>query len=168
MTETALDLVSDNLTGLGAWLDGMAEVIQDFDDTETLVVRAMLDDLLAALRGAIGATDNRLVELIPVGETLTKAGVGSVVIEAKGKQTTHGARLARRLAARIADTPADSDGVALPPAVLCEKTADELVEVFGLDVPSATFRSTAVKGRGMRPGEFREFADGTPRARFIR
>lgn len=165
-SDDALDLVQDNFTGLGDWLDGMGEVIAAFDDTDTMAVRAMLDTLLSQVRGAIGAVDNRLIQLIPAGTAYNVPGLGSVVIETKGKTTNHGEKLARRLAARVADTPADDDGVALPPAILCEKTADELVKVFGLDNPSHTFRSTEVKNRKLRVSEFRDYEDGLPRVRY--
>jgi hypothetical protein len=106
--------------------------------------------------------------LLEPGQSCTAPGFGQVVIEARGRQSTNGSKLARSLAARVADTPANEDGEALPPGVLCERTADELVEVFGLDTPSTSFRSTALKARGLRAGEYRTFEDGKPSVRFMR
>lgn len=168
MSTDALELVADNFDALGNVLDGISEVVADFDDLECGVIRVQLDDLLTKVRGAIGAVDMRLVALLDVGQSLAVPGGGQVVIEAKGRETCNGAKLARHLAARIADTPANEDGEPFPPGVLCERTANEIVECFGLDTASTKFRSTALKARGMRASEFRTFEDGEPKARFMR
>lgn len=168
MTTAALEAVGVNLEALADWLDGFSEVIASFDVEECVILRSRLDDLMGQVRGAVGATDIRLLSLVDVGQSVSAPGYGQIVVEAKGKTVTHGSKLAARLAARVADTPCDNDGAMLPPAALCAKTADEIVKVFALDNASATFRSTELKGRGLRASEFKDYLDGEPRVRFMR
>lgn len=167
VSTAGVDLVGANVADLSDFLDGMGDVVAEFDDEACVAVRAQLTELAAKVKGAIGAVDLCLLSLLVPGQSCTAPGFGQVMIEAKGKQTTHGSRLARMVAARVADTPANEDGEALPPGVLCEKVADELVEVFGLDTPSTSFRTTAVKARGLRVGQFRDYADGEPTVKFL-
>jgi hypothetical protein len=158
----ALDALSVNFADLGAFLDALIEIAPTLDDEQAVIVRAQLLDLVEQVKGALGTIDVRLVALLKPGESCTVAGSGSVVVEAKGKKTTNGAKLARTLAARIADTPVNEDGEALPPAVLCERTADELVTVFGLDTASTSFRQGELKKRNLRASSFAEWQDGEP------
>lgn len=163
-----VEAIAANFDSLSEFLMAFDEVVVSAQDEECVILRSMLDDLLGQVRGAVGDVDRRVLELVAPGQSVTAPGFGQLVVEAKGKQTTHGGKLARVLAARIADTPANEDGEKVPPAVLCEKTADEIVIVFGLDTPSTSFRSTEVKNRGLRSGEFRDFEDGQPKVRFLR
>lgn len=164
---TALDLTLEHLAAIGEALDAFDEL--NLDDVSCLTLRSRLEDLKVQVNGAIGAIDNRLIELVPVGQSLSVPGVGQIVVEARGKQTTHGRKLAYALAARIADKPpTNEDGEPLPPAEWCRLTADDMVDTFGLDTASTRFRSTVVKGKGLRAADFRDFEDGVPRVRFDR
>lgn len=165
---TALDAIGVNVEALADWLDGTDEIAAGLDEEACVILRTRLDDLLSQVRGAIGTLDIRLLSLMEVGQSLAVPGYGQVVVEQRGKQTTNGTRLALRLAARVADTPCTPDGEALPPAVLCSKTAEEIVKVFALDTASTSFRSGELKSRGLRSSEFRDFADGEPKVRFMR
>lgn len=167
MTDTALEAIGANLEDLALFLDGATEIVETFEVEECVELRARLDDLATQTRAAVTSVDHRLLTLLDVGQSCSTPN-GQVVVEARGKQRTYGTRLALRLAARVADTPADADGQMLPPAVLTAKTAEELVAVFALDNASATFRSTELKSRGLRAGEFRSYEDGSPRIRFMR
>ena len=159
-----LDVLSVNFGDLGVFLNALIEIAPNLDDEQCVIVRAELVDLADQVKGALGAIDQRLVQVLQPGQTCTVPGCGSVVVETRGKQTTNGSKLARTLAARIADAPVDPEtGEKLPPGVLAHKVADEITDVFGLDTPSTTFRSTKVKDRGLRASEFRSFSDGVPR-----
>lgn len=162
-----LEAVSLNLQDLALFLDGAAELAAGLDAEQCVELRARLDDLATQTRAAVTSVDHRLLELLDVGQSCSTSN-GQVVIEAKGRQTTKGAALALRLAARVADTPCDEDGQARPPAVLTALTAEELIAVFGLNNPSTSFRSGELKSRGLRAGEFRSFEDGTPKVKFLR
>lgn len=169
MTATeSLDALAVNFADLGAFLDALLEIAPTLDDVQALTMRADLDDLLGQVKGAIGTIELRLLQVLEPGQTIQIPGVGAATISTSGKQTTQGSKLARRLAARVADTPANEDGEALPPAVLCEKTADELVAVFGLDTASTTFRKGELKKRNLRSSEFATWVDGTARVVFER
>lgn len=166
-TET-LDVLAVNFADLGAFLDALIEIAPTLDEEQSVILRGQLDDLAGSVRGAVGTIDQQLISLLQPGQTFTVAGSGAVTINAAGKQTTKGSKLARTIAARVADTPTDADGVMLPPAVLCEKTADELVAVFGLDTASTSFRKGELKTRGLKASAFAEWADGEPKVVFVR
>ena len=168
MSESAVDLILDHLAALTEALDGMADLVADLNDEDTAVVRVALDDVLTKLRGAIYSTDQRLIHLLDVGQSIAAPGGGQIIVEAKGKQSTYGARLANRLASHVADKKADEDGVPIPAAVQCFRTAQEIVAVFGLDIASTSFRRTELKKRGLVASEFCEFSDGEPKVRFVR
>jgi hypothetical protein len=169
-TETpALDALAVNFSDLGLFLDALIEIAPTLDDEQSIIMRAQLVDLADQVKGAIGTIDHRLLTLLQPGQTVTVPGAGSVSIEAKGKQTTLGAKLARALALRIADAPCDPEtGEKLPPSVLAFKIADEITDVFGLDTPSTSFRSTKVKERKLKASEFRSFVDGEPKVVMVR
>lgn len=169
MTATeSLDALAVNFADLGGFLDALLEIAPQLDETECVIVRGQLADLAEQVKGAVGTIDQRLLILLTPGETLQVPGAGAVTISSNGKQATKGSKLARTLAARIADTPCNEDGEALPPAVLCEKTADELVIVFGLDTASTSFRKGELKKRGLRTSDYAEWADGEPKVVFDR
>lgn len=159
------------------WLtDNVDRVIQglrtvdpaEWDEDEATIGLAFCVTLLNEVRATESAISNRLTKILPPGTTHTVPGVGQAIVEAKGKCSTKGAVLARRVAALVSDVPADLEtGEVLPPAVLAERVADDLVAVFGLDNQSATFRAGEVKKRNLRPGDFQEWTDGEPRVRFI-
>lgn len=149
-------------------LDGVGIDAPAFDDPEDLVlIEALLRRVDDSARAAISAVEARLCVLLPPGESLTVPGVAQVSVSVSARKVHHGDRLARRLAARVADTPADADGVMLPPAELCARTADELVVVFGLGNQSQTFRTGEIKKRGLLLGEFVSYEDGTPRVTWV-
>lgn len=166
-TTEALDALAANFDDLGLFLDALVEIAPTIDEEQAVILRAQLEGLSQRLRGAIGTVDYRLIQLVQPGQTVTVPGCGQVSVEAKGKQTTDGTKLALRLAARVADTPCNEDGEPLPPSELCRLTAEELVAVFAINTPSTRFRSGEVKARGLRPGEFSSWADGEPRVKFM-
>lgn len=115
----------------------------------------------------IHALETLAIAALPIGDVVTVPGCGQLVIESRGRATNRGDVLALHLAGRVADTPADEDGVALPPGELCRRTAQECIEVFGLDLSSTRFRTGEVKARGMKPGAYRSYGDARPCVVFI-
>ena len=146
------------------WLiDSDAELIDRFDEVATslgddpedvLHIVARLRAIKTSLTSALNAQEARLCELLG-DDTLTVPGVAVCTRVPKFKQETYGSKLAARIAARVADSPADTDGVALPPGVLTERVAHAMVKVFALDNASASFRAREVQALGWKPGEFR-------------
>jgi hypothetical protein len=163
-----LELVLENLDALGSFLDGMTEIVADWPVEYVGTVRAALATTLAQARGAIGAVDLRLVGLLEAGHPMPLAGGSSVeVYRARGKTETHGRLLARTLAARVSDQAVDREtGEIRPPSQLCQLCADEVVDVFGLDTASTSFRSTELKKRNLRAKDYRDVEDWIPKVRF--
>lgn len=87
---------------------------------------------------------------------------GTLVRSYGGKRSKwDGRRLCHVLASRVSDQPVDLEtGEVLPPAALAAKVADELIDVAGLDRPSHGFKSTAIKARGLKPGDYSEYEKG--------
>lgn len=147
------------------WLvDNDAELIDRLDEVATslgddaedvLHIIARLRAIKTSLTSALASQEARLCELLG-DDTLTVPGVARVTRVPQFKSQTHGSKLAATVAAQVADLPANEDGEPFPPAVLCARTADAVVEVFGLDTASTSFRMTAVKARGLKPGQFRD------------
>lgn len=159
---SAVELVIDNVTDLGGFLDGVAEIVGGWDDENLTRLRGALVELLTQAKGAVAAVDLRLLEVLEPGQACTVAGVGKVAHGFTSKARHQGGRLARVIAARVADTAVDVEtGEVIPPAVLCERTADELVAVFGLDNASHEFRAGEVKKRRLVPGHYTEWDDRT-------
>lgn len=163
----ALAVLSANFADLGLFLDALLEIGPTLDSEQCVTILGQLADLATQTKGAVGTIEQRLLTLLDPGEVVSVPGSGQVIVETNGKKITKGAHLARVIAARVADTPCNADGEPLPPAVLCEKVADEMVIVFGLDNQSASFRSGELKKRDLRTGEFQEFLEGTPRVKFM-
>ena len=168
MSSEAVGIVSDGLNDIGLFLDNMNDVVAKMESDEDVVaLRVELEETLSRVRGAIGAADSRLIQLIEPGKVVSGGG-GEVVVEVKGKQITHGLKLAAQIAAYTADRSVDRQtGEVLPPAVLTEIAVNEMVECFGLHTPSTRISTTAIKARNMKPASFREFQDGTPKVRVL-
>lgn len=157
-----------------AWLSDQAPALIDSfdavqlelgDDAEDVVhVVALLRQVKQAVDAALNAQESRLASLLAPGEVLDIPGVCRVSVEVKPKPgNKHGAKLARVLAARVADRPANEDGEPFPPAVIAERAADECVQVFALDTKSTYIRAGELKKRGLRMGDYVEWEDGVPR-----
>lgn len=87
---------------------------------------------------------------------------GTLVRSYGGKRSRwDGRRLAHVIAVRMSDRPVDLEtGEVLPPAAIAGAVADELIECAGLDRPSHGWKSTALKARGIKPGEFSDYEPG--------
>lgn len=148
-------------------LEGLRALVADqfsLDAPLTITERASMlrevIDLTADLnmvRGELEASIGADME----SDTLTTQ-YGTLVRSYGGKRSRwDGRRLVHVLAARVSDTPVDLDtGEVLPPAALAAKVADEIIDCAGLDRPSHGFKSTAIKARGLKPGDYSDYEKG--------
>lgn len=149
-------------------MDSLATTADTWDDEAAVLVLAACEQIRKALGSLAYAANQRIMALTAPGQVVQVPGAGQARHEVASKKRHHGDRLALRLAARVADEAYDREtGERLPPAVLCERTALELVAVFGLANTSQQFRAGQVKQRGMKPGEFIDYADGEATVRFV-
>lgn len=139
----------------------------EWDDERCVTALALLETLTREARTVESVVHTRLLVLMEPGQVCAVPGVGQVQVQAGGKRRTLGSKLARQVAAFVADMPCDAEGEKLPPGALCQQVADELTVVFGLDNATQSFRAGEVKARNLRPGDFQVYEDGSPRVRFV-